>query len=268
MTTLALFITALSLSAPANAIAVEGTVTYEVDDIITVVKRFDQIPERATVTTGANSSISLRFKSGSMIRLAGKTQIEISELVHGQIASRRKEKVKLLTGKMWARIMKLLGRDSHFEITTQHAAAGVRGTAFWTQTSSKNTTFVIDHGAVAITQSNGKEQLLSGRGASTSLGNDGTSLTSQLTSQAVEKLRYKINGSASTMVQNFRDIRSGSWAKQRSRASSRRALQSPDQFTETDLEDQHSGDTRRGSVMESRATVNVQLDFPPPPTRP
>ena len=263
MTTLALFITALALSAPANAIAVDGTVTYEVDDIITVVKRFDQIPERATVTTGANSSISLRFKSGSMIRLAGKTQIEISELVHGQTAGRRKERVKLITGKMWARIMKLLGRDSHFEITTKHAAAGVRGTAFWTQTSAEATTFVIDHGAVSVTQTNGKEQLLSGRGASASLGNDGSSLANQLTSQAIENLRYEINGSASAMVQSFRDIRSGSWVQQRSRAASREALQSPDQFTETDLESQRSGDTRRGSVMESRATVNVKLEFPP-----
>lgn len=264
MTTLALFITALSLSAPANAIAVDGTVTYEVDGIITVVKRFDQIPERAKVTTGVNSSISLRFKSGSMIRLAGRTQIEISELVHGQTAGRRKEKVKLLTGKMWARIMKLLGRDSHFEITTKHAAAGVRGTAFWTQTSAKSTTFVIDHGAVSITQSNGGEQLLSGRGASTSLGSDGTATTQKLASQAIENLRYEINGSASSMVQGFRDIRSGSWAEQRARSSSRRSLQSPEQFTDSDLENQGSGDTRRGSVMESRAIVNVDLKFPNP----
>ena len=262
MTTLALFITALSSSAPANAIAVDGTVTYEIDGVITVIKRFDQIPERAIVTTGVNSSLSLRFKSGSMIRLAGKTQIEISELVHGEIAGRRKEKVRLLTGKMWARIMKLLGRDSHFEITTKHAAAGVRGTAFWTQTSAKHTSFVIDHGAVSLTQNGGKEQLLSGRGASVSLGNGGTAVVSQLSSQTVEKLRYAINGSASTMVQGFRDIRSGSWMEQRARASSRNSLQSPDQFTESALEEQRSGDTRRGSVMESRATVNVQLGFP------
>ncbi|MBT6176780.1 MAG: FecR domain-containing protein [Deltaproteobacteria bacterium] len=262
MTTLALFITALSMSAPANAIAVDGTVTYEVDGMITVVKRFDQIPERATVTTGANSSLSLRFKSGSMIRLAGKTQIEISELVHGQTAGRRKEKVKLITGKMWARIMKLLGRDSHFEITTQHAAAGVRGTAFWTETSTKSTTFVIDHGAIAVTQANGGEQLLSGRGASASLGNDGTSTTRTLPAQAIANLRYAINGSASSMVQGFRDIRSGSWVEQRARAASRNSLQSPDQFTESDLENQRSGDTRRGNVMESRAIVNVELEFP------
>ena len=173
MTTLAMLITALSLGAPASAIAVDGSVTFEVDGIVSTVERFDEIPERAIVTTGANSSVSLRFKSGSMIRLASFTQIELSELVHGATAGKRKEKIKILTGKMWARIMKLLGQDSHFEIITKHAAAGVRGTAFWISTSADKTQFTIDHGQVVVTSDRDNGKVLKGAGASASIGGDG-----------------------------------------------------------------------------------------------
>ena len=103
MTTLAMLITALSLGAPASAISVNGQVTFEVDGIVNTVEKFDEIPERSIVTTGENSSVSLRLKSGSMIRLTSLTQIEMTELVHGATAGRRKESIRVLTGKMWAR---------------------------------------------------------------------------------------------------------------------------------------------------------------------
>lgn len=263
MTTLALLIAAFTIGAPASAISVTGEVTYEVDGIVTVVKRFDEIPERATITTGRNSALSLRFKSGSMIRLADLTQIQLTELVHGAIAGKRKEQIKLLTGKMWARIMKLLGQNSHFEIITRHAAAGVRGTAFWAQASNQDTTFVLDHGQIVINSTNGANQTLSERGAQASIASNGTSRTSTLDPQAVEQLRFTINGAASSMVQDFRDMRSGIRAEQNARGATRNLLQNPDQFTETELEAQRAGDTRRGRVMEDKAIVTVDFDFKP-----
>ena len=262
MTTLAMLITALSLGAPASAISVDGQVTFEVDGIVSTVEKFDEIPERAIVTTGAKSSVSLRFKSGSMVRLASHTQIEMTELVHGATAGKRKERIKVLTGKMWARIMKLLGRDSHFEIITKHAAAGVRGTAFWVSTNPQNTRFTIDHGKVAVQNATGVEKIIQGAGASASVGDEGSTQTSTLSAQAIEKLRLEINGSASSMIQDLRDMRSGTWSKQKARAASRRSLRQPDQPQEGPLGNQRPGDTRRGSVMQDRAIVNVDLEFP------
>jgi hypothetical protein len=262
MTTLAMLITALSLSAPASAIAVDGQVTFEVDGIVSTVEKFDEIPERSIVTTGENSSVSLRFKSGSMVRLASQTQIEMIELVHGATAGKRKEKIKVLTGKMWARIMKLLGRDSHFEIITKHAAAGVRGTAFWVSANAQHTQFTIDHGKVSVETNGGPVRILQGAGASASIGNDGATNTQTLSAQAVEKLRLEVNGSASSMIQDLRDMRSGTWSKQRARNVSRRSLKSPDQFRDGSLGNQRPGDTRRGSLLSDRAIVDVDLEFP------
>lgn len=261
MTTLAMLITALSLGAPASAISVDGNVTFEVDGIVNTVEKFDEIPERAIVTTGENSSVSLRFKSGSMVRLASLTQIEMTELVHGATAGRRKEKIKVLTGKMWARIMKLMGRDSHFEIITKHAAAGVRGTAFWITASSQSTQFTIDHGQISVQTTAGTGKLLTGFGASASIGGSGKTQTETLSAQAVENLRLEVNGAASSMIQDLRDIRSGSWSKQKARAASRRSLSSPEQLIEGPLGNQR-GDTRRGSVMQDRAIVDVDLIMP------
>lgn len=262
MTTLAMLITALSLGAPASAISVDGQVTFEVDGIVNTVEKFDEIPERAIVTTGPNSSVSLRFKSGSMVRLASQTQIEMTQLVHGATAGKRKERIKILTGKMWARIMKLLGRDSHFEIITKHAAAGVRGTAFWVNTNAQSTQFIIDHGQIAVQSATGGQRILQGAGASASIGDDGSTKTLTLSAQAVENLRLEVNGSASSMIQDLRDIRSGVWSKQKARAASRRGLRQPDQPQEGPLSNQRPGDTRRGSVMQDRAIVNVDLEFP------
>ena len=262
MTTLAMLITALSLGAPASAISVDGHVTFEVDGIVNTVERFDEIPERAIVTTGPNSSVSLRFKSGSMVRLAGRTQIEMTQLVHGATAGKRKERIKVITGKIWARIMKLLGRDSHFEIITKHAAAGVRGTAFWISTSPETTQFTIDHGQVAVQVSGGAERILQGAGASASIGNDGTPRTGTLSAQALDKLRLEVNGAASSMIQDLRDIRSGAWSSQKARSASRRSVKSPEQLLDGGLGNGRPGDTRRGSVMQDRAIVDVELGFP------
>ncbi len=262
MTTLAMLITAFSLGAPASAISVDGQVTFEVDGIVNTVEKFDEIPERAIVTTGPDSSVSLRFKSGSMVRLASLTQIELAELVHGATAGKRKEKIKVLTGRLWARIMKLLGQDSHFEIITKHAAAGVRGTAFWVSTDSQGTQFTIDHGQVAVQSTTGAQKVLNGAGASASIGDDGNARTLTLSAQAIENLRLEVNGSASSMIQDLRDMRSGVWSKQKARAASRRGLRQPDQLQEGPMANRRPGDTRRGSIIQDRAIVNVDLEIP------
>lgn len=255
----AIFIAALYLSAPASAIAVQGQVTLEVDGIQATVKRFDHIPERAIITTGENGGVSLRFKSGSVIRLAGFTQIQLSELVHGETAGRRKERVRLITGKLWARVMKLFGRDSHFEIFTKHAVAGVRGTEFGMAAFGTETMVVVDNGRVHVARA-GKSVSLRGRGASATVGGVGTFERATLDSKTMDQLALEMGGAGSAMMQDFRNMRNSRIMNQKHRQARRQALQNPEQFTQTDLEAQRSGNSERGRVMEDTARVQVLLE--------
>ena len=135
MTTLAMLITALSLGAPASAISVDGQVTKWRN---VYAGGIDEIPERA-MSTGPNSSVSLRFKSGSMVRLANPT--EMTQLVHGATAGKRKERIKILTGNV-ARIMKLLV-EIHISRSLQNTPQPVFAARFWVNTNSQSTQFVM-----------------------------------------------------------------------------------------------------------------------------
>ena len=64
-----------------------------------------------------------------------------------------------MVGKVWARVMKLFGSDSTFDVMTDNAVAGVRGSALWVSTDGSVDEFVLDSGAMAVTV-DGKEVML------------------------------------------------------------------------------------------------------------
>jgi ferric-dicitrate binding protein FerR (iron transport regulator) len=77
------------------------------------------------VATGPGARLEIAFGSGSVVRLGESTQAELraAPVGGGQL------RLKLAVGNLWARVTKLLVGE-RFEVETENAVAGVRGTEF------------------------------------------------------------------------------------------------------------------------------------------
>ena len=142
----------LTIGDPAVAVAVTGKVEVEVGGSRHIVRRFEEIPGDSTIRTGDDGATQLRFASGTLVRLGPSTEVHLNELNHsGSPAGRRKESLRLLAGRVWARVTRLFGDDSKFEVETDTAVAGVRGTSFVVEAGPDSNRFILLHGALEIT---------------------------------------------------------------------------------------------------------------------
>jgi len=84
-----------------------------------------RLAEGATVETAASSRLEVTFESGTLLRIGESTRVELREapLEGGRFRAR------LWVGNLWAHVIKLVGGE-RFEVETQNAVAGVRGTIF------------------------------------------------------------------------------------------------------------------------------------------
>lgn len=82
-----------------------------------------------TVSTGKNSRVELTLTDGSRVRLASEARLTLS---HGTFDGKKRERVslKLWAGRVWASVVKATGGASSFEVETENAVSGVRGTSF------------------------------------------------------------------------------------------------------------------------------------------
>ncbi len=203
--TIATLLLLSALSTPATAISVHGTVELLENGTTQTVKRFMKIPEGSTLITRANSHLSIRFESGSQLRVGPDSKITLSQVEQSEKAGERTEKIRLLFGKVWARVMKLVGNKAVFEIRTKHAVAGVRGTAFWAESAGSQDSFSVDHGAIALLRENAKPLTLEGRGAHCTASSGGISAASRLGNRAIEQLRTQVGGAPASAIQTMRE---------------------------------------------------------------
>lgn len=161
-----LLISQILVSDPAVVTSVTGYVEVVTSNQTVLLQRFDQVQEGETVITHENSTAQLRLSSGSTIRLAPQTNLTLREMKTGRPAANRKEGLKLLTGKIWAKVSSLWGDDSKFEVATDNAVAGVRGTSFTVESDGQgDERFTLIEGAIVL-KGFGDELLLDSPGAS------------------------------------------------------------------------------------------------------
>jgi hypothetical protein len=80
---------------------------------------------------------------GSMLRLGPSSELKLQDVKLDKKDKRKKQvKTKLFVGRMWAAVTSLFGSDSEFEVTTENAVAGVRGTRFSAEAASDGSTLV------------------------------------------------------------------------------------------------------------------------------
>ena len=138
------------LGSPAIAIQVTGTVQVDTGTGSMALARFDEVPEGARVVTYEDSFAQLRMASGSLVRLGPETEVALSKLRYQKPRGKRKESVRLVVGKVWARVTRLFGAESSFEVEAENAVAGVRGTTFFVERTGANERFTLTSGALQI----------------------------------------------------------------------------------------------------------------------
>ncbi len=87
------------------------------------------VHEHDQVETGANTRVELTTSDGSVVRVGPETKLLLKSAYFGSSGVKRFS-VKLLFGRLWSKVRGLVGSRSKFEVVTDNAVAGVRGTTF------------------------------------------------------------------------------------------------------------------------------------------
>lgn len=90
------------------------------------------------VRTGAKGRVQLLLADSSLVNVGPSSELRLATLrkVAGPTAG---VSLKLVVGKMWARVSHLLGSNPDFSVDSGNAVAGVRGTSFFTGVGADGT---------------------------------------------------------------------------------------------------------------------------------
>ncbi len=103
------------------------------------------------VQTGARTRLEIKLQDKSVIRLGPQSKLRLSTAVFQRAAEDRQVRANLLVGQIWAKVEKVVGGESRFEVQTRNAVAGVRGTTFRVDAKQDRSCVVkVYSGAVAV----------------------------------------------------------------------------------------------------------------------
>lgn len=244
--TIAPLILSLTLADPAIVISVIGDVQIGIDDSKVALNRFDEVPEGATIHTEADSFATLRLASGSELRLGPETRMTLRQHEQGKPAGSRVTRVKLAIGKVWAHAMQLFGNDARFDIETENAVAGVRGTSFWVSSTGVQDKFVVDSGALRLSRE-GVELDLDGAGAFTRTSDTGFEPPGRMSRGELFGLRRAVGGPGGIVLHRLPPSQPAQPPKS-SRGKLRKTLVGPDRLVDSPLRVVRPGDQVRGTA--------------------
>lgn len=101
------------------------------------------------ITTESKSRLELTMGDQSVVRVGPSSKTQLSQAAFSD--GERKFSAKLVLGNVWAKVSTALGGDNKFEVTTERAVAGVRGTTFRVDSrKDKSVVVKVFAGAVAV----------------------------------------------------------------------------------------------------------------------
>lgn len=103
------------------------------------------------IETRRRTRLELRLTDASVLRLGPVSRVELDAAAFGASPDDRKVSAKLRVGNVWANVTKALGGEARFEVRTENAVAGVRGTTFRVDASKDKSVVVrVYSGTVAV----------------------------------------------------------------------------------------------------------------------
>ena len=142
---------------PAAAFASAGEVTYLEGGAKRTPEKGKAAPlaAKATVEQGdlieteANGRLEITLSDKSIVRLGPSSRLTLDEAAFTDTS--RSFKATLLLGRVWSHVTKAFSGDKNFEVKTERAVAGVRGTIFRVEAEkSKAVTVKVYEGSVAV----------------------------------------------------------------------------------------------------------------------
>lgn len=130
---------------------VKGDVQSGTDATFARVKRNQELAAGTTVKTGEGARAELTFPDGSVVRVGPNAVLKIDGAAFDGKSKEVKVEATLVGGQAWAKVAKLVGDESQFNLKTNNAVAGVRGTVFRVNVDRDEATVVkVYNGAVAV----------------------------------------------------------------------------------------------------------------------
>ena len=115
------------------------------------VKRGQEIAGGTIVKTGENARAELTFPDGSVVRVGPGAELKVGAVAFDGKTKEVHVEAQLVAGEAWAKVAKLVGKDAKFQMKTENAVAGVRGTIFRVNVDKDEATVVkVYNGAVAV----------------------------------------------------------------------------------------------------------------------
>lgn len=103
------------------------------------------------IETQKRTRLEIRLADQSVLRLGPSAKVDLSAASFGRSVEDRQVSAKLRVGNVWAKVAKTVGGESRFEVKTENAVAGVRGTTFRVDAAQDRSVVVkVYNGTVAV----------------------------------------------------------------------------------------------------------------------
>jgi ferric-dicitrate binding protein FerR (iron transport regulator) len=103
------------------------------------------------ISTQDETRLELKFSDNSVLRIGPKAKMQLTEAHFGGGPAKRKMTAKLFFGNIWAKVTSVIQGEQKFQIETENAVAGVRGTTFRVDARTDKSVLVrVYAGAVAV----------------------------------------------------------------------------------------------------------------------
>ncbi len=154
----AALLVALARPAPAAGPAPAGSVTFLAGEATRLaggkagkLALGSPVHENDVLETRTRTRLELTLRDGSIVRLGPRAKVRLATAAFGRSPDDRQVSVELVVGEVWARVRKAVGADARFEVQTETAVAGVRGTTFRVDARADRSCVVkVYAGAVAV----------------------------------------------------------------------------------------------------------------------
>lgn len=101
--------------------------------------------------TQKRTRLEIRLADQSVLRLGPSARVDLSTAAFGRSVEDRQVSAKLQVGNVWAKVARTVGGESRFEVKTENAVAGVRGTTFRVDAATDRSVVVkVYGGTVAV----------------------------------------------------------------------------------------------------------------------
>jgi hypothetical protein len=109
-----------------------------------------RVSQGDTIATEDETRLELKLPDNSFLRMGPKAKLQLTEAHFGG-AAKRKMSARLFFGNLWAKVTSVIQGEQKFQIETENAVAGVRGTTFRVDARTDKSVLVrVYAGAVAV----------------------------------------------------------------------------------------------------------------------